>query len=139
MGRPGKSLFRVLCASTLALSLSLLTTPADAKVNKHGLRHRTVFAELAGTPKYTSIVIDAETGAVLSSVDPDLQTYPASLTKMMTLYLTFQRLSLHKISLDTMLSVNDYASTMAFELFTPDTTRLGHHRTSTVLMRIPAS
>jgi D-alanyl-D-alanine carboxypeptidase len=115
MGRKAEKIIRALLASTLAVSLSLLSAPAaDAKARKRvNLTHKTVYSELAGTPKYTSIVIEADTGAVLSSVDPDLQTYPASLTKMMTLYLAFQRLAQHKISLDMTLPVSAYATTMA--------------------------
>ncbi len=40
--------------------------------------------------KYASIVIDAATGAVISERNPDKILHPASLTKMMTLYLTFE-------------------------------------------------
>ena len=42
--------------------------------------------------KHSSIVIDAKTGQVLSESNADAVTYPASLTKMMTLYLTFDAL-----------------------------------------------
>jgi len=40
--------------------------------------------------KYASFVIDAESGEVLHSVNADTRNYPASLTKMMTLYLMFE-------------------------------------------------
>ena len=40
----------------------------------------------------STISIDASTGNVLSQDNPDLQRYPASLTKLMTLYLTFKAL-----------------------------------------------
>ncbi|MFB9792905.1 D-alanyl-D-alanine carboxypeptidase [Shinella granuli] len=52
-------------------------------------------------PKYSGIVIDAKTGKVLYSEDADALRYPASLTKMMTLYLTFEALEAGKIRLDT--------------------------------------
>ena len=39
-----------------------------------------------GGPIYEAIVLDAETGQVLRELNPDAVTYPASLTKMMTLY-----------------------------------------------------
>jgi len=42
--------------------------------------------------KYASIIIDADTGEVLQEVNADSQNYPASLTKMMTLYLIFEAL-----------------------------------------------
>ena len=64
-------------------------------------------------PKYASIVIDADTGAVLHSVDADEQTYPASLTKMMTLYLTFEALSKHRLQLEHRLPISEHAASMA--------------------------
>ncbi|WP_256752792.1 D-alanyl-D-alanine carboxypeptidase [Mesorhizobium sp. Mes31] len=45
-----------------------------------------------------AIVVDAKTGKVLYSADADGRRYPASLTKMMTLYLTFEALAKGKIS-----------------------------------------
>ncbi|WP_421912963.1 D-alanyl-D-alanine carboxypeptidase [Mesorhizobium sp.] len=45
-----------------------------------------------------AIVIDAKTGKVLYSADADGRRYPASLTKMMTLYLTFEALAKGRIS-----------------------------------------
>jgi len=44
----------------------------------------------AAQAKYASLVLDAETGRVLHEVNADTRNYPASLTKMMTLYLTFE-------------------------------------------------
>jgi D-alanyl-D-alanine carboxypeptidase len=48
-----------------------------------------------------AIVIDAKTGKVLYSADADGRRYPASLTKMMTLYLTFEALAKGRISKNT--------------------------------------
>ncbi|MBI3513841.1 MAG: D-alanyl-D-alanine carboxypeptidase [Proteobacteria bacterium] len=64
-------------------------------------------------PKYASIVIDADTGAVLHAVDADEQTYPASLTKMMTLYLTFEALAKHRLQLEHRLPISEHAAAMA--------------------------
>src|SRR5207244_2003507 len=44
-------------------------------------------------PVFAWILLDAETGQVLSEQSADVLTYPASLTKMMTLYLTFEALN----------------------------------------------
>jgi D-alanyl-D-alanine carboxypeptidase len=60
--------------------------------------------------KYSSIVIDAQSGQVISEYDADSPNYPASLTKMMTLYLTFQALEHHTISLETVLPVSAHAA-----------------------------
>lgn len=51
--------------------------------------------------QYAGIVVDAKTGKVLYSEDADSLRYPASLTKMMTLYLTFEALEAGKINKDT--------------------------------------
>jgi D-alanyl-D-alanine carboxypeptidase len=51
--------------------------------------------------KSAAIVVDAKTGKVLYSVDANARRYPASLTKMMTLYLTFEALAKGKISKST--------------------------------------
>ncbi|MFN3508636.1 MAG: D-alanyl-D-alanine carboxypeptidase [Allorhizobium sp.] len=52
-------------------------------------------------PKYAGIVIDAKTGKVLYSENADSLRYPASLTKMMTLYMVFEALEGGKISLSS--------------------------------------
>ena len=63
-------------------------------------------------PRYAAIVIDADTGAVLHAVAADEQTYPASLTKMMTLYLTFSALAQHRLQLEHRLPVSEHAASM---------------------------
>src|SRR5215218_3697960 len=52
------------------------------------------------TSKYASIVVDAKSGEVLYQKRADSPRYPASITKVMTLYLTFEALSAGKIKLD---------------------------------------
>jgi D-alanyl-D-alanine carboxypeptidase len=61
-------------------------------------------------PKYAGIVLDAKTGKVLYSEDPDGLRYPASLTKMMTLYLTFEALSSGRISLNSNVPISANAA-----------------------------
>jgi D-alanyl-D-alanine carboxypeptidase len=51
--------------------------------------------------KYAAIVVDANTGKTLFSSSADAARYPASLTKMMTLYLTFEALQSGKIKKST--------------------------------------
>jgi D-alanyl-D-alanine carboxypeptidase len=59
---------------------------------------------------YADIVIDASSGDVLHSRNADVQNYPASLTKMMTLYLLFEQLEKGKIKLDDNLSISAHAA-----------------------------
>jgi D-alanyl-D-alanine carboxypeptidase len=60
----------------------------------------------------TWIVMDASTGRVLTQHESDSLNYPASLTKMMTLYLTFDALRRHQITLDTRFAVSHHAASM---------------------------
>ncbi|RUM15255.1 D-alanyl-D-alanine carboxypeptidase [Rhizobium fabae] len=55
----------------------------------------------AANSKYAGIVVDAKSGNVLYSENADRLQYPASLTKMMTLYMTFEALEQGRIRLDT--------------------------------------
>ena len=64
-------------------------------------------------PKFSAISVDARTGKVLSAVDPDGQRHPASLTKMMTLYLLFQELKSGKLTLNSTISISARAAAMA--------------------------
>lgn len=71
---------------------------------------RAAHAQYAG--QISSIVMDAKTGAVLSQTDPDLRRYPASLTKLMTLYMAFSALRAGTITLDQAVPVSIHAATM---------------------------
>ncbi|MCB1431157.1 MAG: hypothetical protein KDK75_01655, partial [Alphaproteobacteria bacterium] len=51
--------------------------------------------------KFAAIVVDARNGKVLSAEYADARRYPASLTKMMTLYVLFEDLKAGKIKLDS--------------------------------------
>ena len=59
---------------------------------------------------YASMVIDSTTGEVLNEVNADELNHPASLTKMMTLYMTFEALQHGKITLDTEMPVSEFAA-----------------------------
>ena len=59
---------------------------------------------------YADIVVDANSGAVLHATNPDARRHPASLTKIMTLYLLFEQLEAGKFKLDTPLKVSAEAA-----------------------------
>jgi D-alanyl-D-alanine carboxypeptidase len=65
-----------------------------------------------GSDRYSSIVMDAGSGAVLLSVNADQPRHPASLTKMMTLYMVFEALRDHRISLEQYVPVSYHAASM---------------------------
>ncbi len=60
----------------------------------------------------SSIVLDAGNGAVLQQDAPTLQRFPASLTKLMTLYMVFEALRDRRITLDQAVPVSDYAASV---------------------------
>ncbi len=96
----GRNLFSgvtLALAAVLAISCGLIlaATPAQAG------------------PVAASIVVDAETGNILSASNADASTYPASLTKMMTLYLLFEALDKGKIKLSDQLVFSDYSASRA--------------------------
>lgn len=64
-------------------------------------------------PAYEAIVLDAQTGQVLRELNADMPTQPASLTKMMTLYLTFEALNQGRLRLDQYLRVSGDAASRA--------------------------
>jgi D-alanyl-D-alanine carboxypeptidase len=97
-------------AAVAVLALVMAAWPmgsADASRKTH-------FTHAAsGRQPLTSIVIDAETGTVISESNADSPHYPASLTKMMTLYLIFEALDQGRIKLDTRLPVSEYAASQS--------------------------
>ncbi|MGO4436408.1 SPOR domain-containing protein [Rhizobium sp. RAF56] len=94
---PGKFIAKVFVGFALAFAAVSTSAPA---------------ASAAG-PSYAGIVIDAKTGAVLYSEDADSLHYPASLTKMMTLYLAFEALESGRIQPDTAIVFSRNASAQA--------------------------
>ncbi len=70
-------------------------------------------ASAAGAAQYAAFVMDARTGETLYAKNADTALPPASLTKMMTLYLAFQDIEAGKVSLDTMITVSKNAANQA--------------------------
>ena len=90
----GRGLAAVTIA-TVAFVLGFLCTAAEAAVRP------------------ASIIIDADTGEVLQEANADVLNYPASLTKMMTLYLVFEAKRDGKLKLDQQLTVSTHAASRA--------------------------
>lgn len=74
----------------------------------------TLTASLAGAlpalAGQARLLVDARTGAVLESENAEALNYPASLTKMMTLYLTFEALHDGRFTWDTRLTMSENAN-----------------------------
>lgn len=61
-------------------------------------------------PKYASIVIDGETGAIISESHADKQLHPASLTKVMTLLLLFEAMESGRVRLNDKITISQRAA-----------------------------
>ncbi|MBV8765529.1 MAG: D-alanyl-D-alanine carboxypeptidase [Hyphomicrobiales bacterium] len=87
-------------------------SPAEARHHHyhHHLRH---FAGGGYRPPFSAIVVDANAGKVLYAVDAKESRHPASLTKVMTLYLLFEQLERGAITMDTRIPVSAHAASMA--------------------------
>lgn len=70
------------------------------------------FSSAQANEKYASIIIDAETGEVISQQNADKKLHPASLTKIMTLMMVFDALNQGKIGLNDRMWVSKYAASM---------------------------
>ena len=81
--------------------------PAKAKASKSAPR-RPIAPTQPG--KDAAIVVDGASGHIIFSRNADEPRFPASLTKMMTLYVLFEALDKGSIKLDTQLSTSSYAS-----------------------------
>jgi D-alanyl-D-alanine carboxypeptidase len=65
-----------------------------------------------GSDRYSSIVVDATTGSVLEAANPDAPRHPASLTKLMTLYMAFEALRDRRVTMDELVPVTTHAASM---------------------------
>ncbi|MDR3517956.1 MAG: D-alanyl-D-alanine carboxypeptidase [Azospirillaceae bacterium] len=92
----GRGAIHVLATMTLAILL-VATGFATSRAQAAALR-------------YGAIVIDAASGAMLHAEDPDARIYPASLTKLMTLFLTFDALSKGRLRMNQPLTVSEHAA-----------------------------
>ena len=88
---------RGLLSLLLAVAVSLTPTRAPQ-------------AQSADNARYAAIVVDAESGEVLFARHADSRRYPASITKVMTLYLAFEALAEGKIKLDDVITVSPRAA-----------------------------
>ncbi|HML09098.1 MAG TPA: serine hydrolase [Xanthobacteraceae bacterium] len=118
---------RGLCCCVLGLAaivagLIFTSDAADARhyrrAHVHYVRqavrvHHRVHQTEDYSPPFASIVIDGNSGEVLHASNADALRHPASLTKIMTLYLLFERLDAGKIRLDTPLKVSGHAAEQA--------------------------
>jgi len=67
----------------------------------------------ADGPRTASMVVDANTGAVLHNSGGDKSVYPASLTKMMTLYMTFELIEMGRLNYGSKIKMTEAGAAVA--------------------------
>jgi D-alanyl-D-alanine carboxypeptidase len=70
-------------------------------------------AKAAQTKPYSAIVVDAQTGEVLMARQADSIRHPASLTKMMTLYMLFEAVESGRLRMNDSIQISSHAASMA--------------------------
>ncbi len=111
----------LLASAAIAAALTITSDVADARRHHrshahhaHAGRSHHRQARLEDySPPFASIVLDGNSGAVLQAASPDALRHPASLTKVMTLYLLFERLESGRLKLDSPLRVSEHAAEQA--------------------------
>jgi D-alanyl-D-alanine carboxypeptidase len=99
----------------LTITTAVIFTSDAAEARRYRGRHyahHRVHREAAESysPQFASIIVDGNSGTVLQATSPDGLRHPASLTKIMTLYLLFERLDSGKTKLDTEMPVSEHAA-----------------------------
>jgi len=111
--RPANGLRFGICTLVAVVGLTAISADSADARGRRGKRHYQHFARAAYTPPYADIVVDANSGDVLHATNADSLRHPASLTKIMTLYLLFEQLEAGKLRFDSRLEVSEHASVQA--------------------------
>src|SRR5271165_7337598 len=98
-------------------AIGFLATPAEARHYRH-IHHYGHVARYArhsvpaipAPPAFSALVVDANTGRTLYSVADEAPRHPASITKVMTLYLLFEQLDKGAMTLGTQIPVSEHAA-----------------------------
>src|SRR5208283_3942781 len=108
-----------------ASALLLAVVPADAHGHRHYHYHRSIhyahvrhLAHVAhrapggvpSSPAFSAVVVDANSGRTLYAVEENGLRHPASITKVMTLYLLFEQLDMGAMTLQTRIPISEHAA-----------------------------
>ncbi|MEA1831485.1 SPOR domain-containing protein [Methylobacterium durans] len=100
---------RALPAALVAAAvLTALASPAEARRRHHHAR-----AGGGYNPPYAAMVVDVKTGKTLHAVNEDSLRHPASITKVMTLYMLFEQMERGRFALDSELTISARAAAQA--------------------------
>ncbi|MGB6119085.1 MAG: D-alanyl-D-alanine carboxypeptidase family protein [Mesorhizobium sp.] len=96
------TVFRFMAAIGLSVALAACSTSRPVEVLQ--------VAPVQTSSKQAAIVVDASTGRTLYASAADQPRFPASLTKMMTLYMLFEALDQGRVTKQTMIPISAYAA-----------------------------
>jgi D-alanyl-D-alanine carboxypeptidase len=89
-------------AATVAVGVVASAVPAEAARKKKRAP--------GYSPPYAAMVVDVKSGRTLHAVNEDALRHPASITKVMTLYMLFEQMERGRFRMDTPLRVSAYAA-----------------------------
>ncbi|RBP16736.1 D-alanyl-D-alanine carboxypeptidase [Roseiarcus fermentans] len=106
---------RLAAGAFLASALLLAAAPADAHRHVRHFAHaahsrHVVRAAAPSSPTFSAYVVDANSGRALYAADPDGLRHPASITKVMTLYLLFEKLDRGAMTLQSRIPISQHAA-----------------------------
>ena len=98
--------FRHFYRGSLVLLACLMFISSTAEAARSASSRKTGTSD----PRYAAVIMDPKTGEILHQQNANAKRYPASLTKMMTLYLLFEQMKKGKMSLKTKMKASRYAA-----------------------------
>ncbi len=99
------ALSRLWGTAFLALLLTLVLAIPQAEASRRKRQKAAPYS-----PPYASMVFDVNTGRTLQATNPDAPRHPASVTKVMTLYMLFEQIERGRFTLNSELPVSRFAA-----------------------------
>ncbi len=106
--RVGRKNLSAICTVFTVAALVLASTSAEAR-RRHTVRHHARSGISHYTPAFAAMVVDANSGRTLYASQEDELRHPASITKVMTLYMLFEQMEKGRFQLDTPIRISSHA------------------------------
>lgn len=111
MNQRARRITKVIAALAVGVSAAALPLLAQAQEEDDAAYSASTPMRVnTAEPKYAAIVVDARTGEVLYAKRADSPRYPASITKILTMYLAFEQLASGKMKPTDLITVSAHAS-----------------------------
>jgi D-alanyl-D-alanine carboxypeptidase len=101
----------ILAGLGLVFTMTVQASDAEARPRKHKAKHAR--AGQSYSPPFAALVVDANSGKILYAKNENDLRHPASVTKVMTLYMLFEQLEKGRMTLDTPIRMTAHAASMA--------------------------